>query len=145
MATLLLGAVSKGSHLRDGGLEHNVCNRLSGRAQHGEHHHQHIRSAGGWVSGEMDHGLETIAIIHCHWRDTACQRQNTHEIEERMQRPPVRGNHPFPLRAQERERNKETKTFTPTHLPPVTSQVSARPRGACLCPFLLLGDREQGT
>lgn len=61
-------------YLWDCSLEHYVLNWLSRCAQHGENHHQHIWSAGSWVSGEVEHSLETVPVIHRKGTDIACQR-----------------------------------------------------------------------
>lgn len=70
---------SRASHLGDCSLEHYVLDWLSCCAQHGEHHHQHVGAARSWVSGEVEHSLEPIPVIHSKRADPACWRQEEHQ------------------------------------------------------------------
>lgn len=59
-------------HLRDSRLENNVADGLGGSAQHGDHHHQHVRAPWQWVPSKVEEDAEAMLVINCHRQDAAC-------------------------------------------------------------------------
>lgn len=59
-------------HLGDSRLKDDVSDGLRGRAQHGDHHHQHVRPLGQGVLGEVEEDTEAVLVVHRHGEDAAC-------------------------------------------------------------------------
>lgn len=78
-------------HLGDGRLKDDVADGLWGRAEHRDHHHQHVRPLGQGVLSEVEEDTEAMLIIHCHRKDAACgeggNRQQSSRSKLALQQP----------------------------------------------------------
>lgn len=60
------------SYLGDGRLKDDIADGLWGRAEHGNHHHEHVRPLGQGILSKVEKDTEAMLIVHCHREDAAC-------------------------------------------------------------------------
>lgn len=61
-------------YLRHCGLQHYALDWQGSRIQHGNHHHQHVRSSWRTLLSKVEKDAEAIFIIGCHRKGTACKK-----------------------------------------------------------------------
>lgn len=73
---------SKYLYLGNSSLQYHIVNRQGRCIEHGHHHNQHVRSAGGTVRSKVEEHANTVLIVGCHrqhftWRQTGHSQSGT--------------------------------------------------------------------